>query len=59
MKKITLGCRTAGFQFGDTVEVGDGKDKISTKIAQGLVDDGLAKEVVEQVAKRATDDSKK
>lgn len=44
MKYIKLGCRTAGFKFGDIVEVGTGKGKISLKDAEALVKDGLAVE---------------
>lgn len=40
-----MGCKTAGFQHGDTAEVGTGKSKISAEDAQALVDKGLATEV--------------
>jgi len=50
MKVIKLGCKTAGFQFGDTAEVGTGKGKIDAEIAQDLIDGGLATEVKEKVA---------
>jgi len=45
MKAIKLGCKTGGFKFGATVEVGDGEKQISLDVAKGLVKDGLATEV--------------
>ncbi len=46
--KIKLKCITAGFKFGDIVEVG--KKGIDAKIAKGLIKDGLAVEVTDVVA---------
>jgi len=44
MKHILLQCITQGFGFGDIVAVGDEKGEIPLEIAQGLVDEGFAKE---------------
>lgn len=45
MKAITLKCKTAGFSYGDEVEIGTGEEKISSEDAQALVDNGLAVEL--------------
>ncbi|MDQ1341339.1 MAG: hypothetical protein QG567_2497 [Campylobacterota bacterium] len=45
MKAIILRCKTAGFQYGDTAEIGTGKGKISAEDAKDLVAQGLAEEV--------------
>lgn len=47
MKKITLKCKTGGFNFGDTISIG--KDTIDLKTAKGLVEEGLAVEVTDVV----------
>ena len=43
--KVKLKCITAGFKFGDVVEVG--KNGIDEKVAKGLVAEGLAVEIEE------------
>lgn len=53
MKKIKLECKTGGFGFGDTVEVGAGKDQIDLKTAKSLVAEKLATEVKETVNAKA------
>ncbi len=56
MKAIKLSCKTAGFQYGDIAEIGTGKGKIDAKTAEGLVKNGLATEVKEQVASSGDSD---
>jgi hypothetical protein len=45
MKAVTILCKTAGFKYGDTPEIGKGKGKLSLEEAEDLVAKGLAKEV--------------
>jgi len=56
MKAIKLNCKTGGFKFGATVEVGDNKNQIDAEAAEGLVKDGLAVEVKEIVASSGASD---
>lgn len=57
MKAIKIGCKTAGFQYGDTAEIGKGEGKISLEDAQALVNSGLAKEM--QVVVSGTNENAK
>ena len=43
--KIELKCSTAGFKYGDIVEVGGGKGQIAPDVAKGLISEKLAVEV--------------
>jgi hypothetical protein len=45
MKTIKLLCVTRGLQFGDTIDVGEGKNKISEADALELIKENLAEEV--------------
>ena len=51
--KIQLDCITGGFSYGEIVEVGNGKGCISKKVAESLIEEGLAKEVNLKVSKDA------
>lgn len=51
MKKIQLKCHTAGHNYGDVVAVG-GKKGLDEKMAEGLVDDGFAVEVIDHEVKK-------
>jgi len=55
MKAIKLGCKTGGFKFGATVEIGDDENQISSDVAKGLVKDGLATEAKETIVSGNTD----
>jgi len=56
MKAIKLNCKTGGFKYGATVEVGDNENQIDAETAKGLVKDGLAVEVKEVVASSGASD---
>ena len=45
MKAIKLLCKTGGFAYGETPEIGKNKGQISSEDAQALVDAGLAVEM--------------
>lgn len=49
MEKIRLLCKTRGFDFGTTLEIGSKVGQISKKDAESLIDDSLAQEVEEVV----------
>lgn len=55
MKAIKLLVKTAGFKYGDIVEIGAGKGKITSEIAEKLVKEGHA----EEYGKGLSIDSKK
>lgn len=57
MKFIKLECKSAGFQYGDTAEIGKGEGKISEEAAVALVEAGLAKEIKEAVASSGNTDA--
>lgn len=48
-------CKTAGFQHGDTAEVGTGKGKVSIEDAKALVEKGLATEVKVVIAGKSNE----
>jgi len=59
MKAIKLSCKSGGFKYGETAEVGKGKTQISLEDAKALVGAGLATEVKEVVASSGNADYEK
>lgn len=59
MKNIKLSCKTAGFSFGEVVEVGDEVGQITLEVAEALVNEGLASVYVNEAAAASDEKFKK